>query len=57
MPVGFGAIKAVTSGTGEDWTTRLKTAKPGAVAKDVLALGGIAGLPSIAELTGITIRF
>ena len=56
MPSSWGAIKSVTSGTGEDWTRRLKPAKQSLAVMDVLVLGG-AGLPSTAELTGIIVAF
>jgi len=50
MPASLGGtIKAVSSGTGEDWSRRLKA--------DVLTLVGAAEVPSAAELTGIKVVF
>ena len=56
MPTSWGGIKSVASGTVGDWTTRLQPAKPKSdMEKDVLVLGGTAGVPSASELRGIVV--
>ena len=56
MPSGWGQIKRVTSGTGEDWTTRLQPAKKGVKINDVLVLN-TPSLPTEAALMAIAIEF
>lgn len=56
LPSAWGEIKSVKSGTGENWMGRVQPAKVGVAVKDVLMLGSV-GLPSPAELVGISIGF